>query len=249
MRWFKADLHIHSVLSPCGGLEMSPQAVMEQAQQNHIEIIAITDHNSLANCLEYEKIAKEFGIKLIYGVEVQTAEEVHAIVLFDKWLEAKEFGDNLYNSLLPIENDPDFFGDQVVINAAEEIVRLEERALINSSMWTFEEMLDMVDAYNGFVFPAHIDATAYSVIAQLGFIPEHKSIIAVGLTAKCDIDKLLAVYGYLEKYTFIRNSDAHYLAQIGSAYTEFYLEEATVAEIIKACKREDGRMTKISSSK
>ena len=75
MRFFKADLHLHSVLSPCGGLEMSPFAVMKKAKEMGIEIIAITDHNSMANSCVYHQAAIEFGIHYIYGAEIQTSEE------------------------------------------------------------------------------------------------------------------------------------------------------------------------------
>ena len=29
---FRADMHIHSVLSPCGDIEMSPSAIVAQAK-------------------------------------------------------------------------------------------------------------------------------------------------------------------------------------------------------------------------
>ena len=109
MRWYKADLHIHSVLSPCGSLEMSPRALMPIVKAAGLDIIAITDHNSVANCLAYQEVAKEFGITLLYGVEVQSAEEVHCIVLFDEWQQADDFAAELYKTLLPIANDPEYF--------------------------------------------------------------------------------------------------------------------------------------------
>lgn len=46
MKWYKADLHIHSVLSPCGSLDMSPKNIVQSALDKELEIIAITDHNS-----------------------------------------------------------------------------------------------------------------------------------------------------------------------------------------------------------
>ncbi|MFO7895429.1 MAG: PHP domain-containing protein [Candidatus Cloacimonadales bacterium] len=249
MRWYKADLHIHSVLSPCGSLEMAPGALMQKVAAEKIDIIAITDHNSLANCLEYEKVARDYGIVLLYGVEIQSAEEIHLIALFDVWQQAADFSQQLYDSLLPIDNDPEYFGDQVVINAAEEIVKFESKALINSSLWSFDEVLAQVRAYEGFVYPAHVDALAYSLIAQLGFVPTEADLPVLEISAKCQLPEFLAAHAYLRNFCFIRSSDAHYLQQIGSAYTEFYLEQPTVAELQKACLGKEQRRLRISEIK
>jgi len=241
MRWYKADLHNHSVLSPCGGLEMDPESVMQTAAKNGISIFALTDHNSLANCPAYAAWAKRFGIAFLYGVEIQTAEEIHLIALFDNTQEAMEFNELLYDSLLPIPNDPDFFGDQVVIDEEGGIVRMEERALINSSVWDLDTAYQQVDSYGGLCFPAHVDATTFSIIGQLGFIPPHLDFAAVSVTANCRIDRLLTTYPWLQKYPLFACSDAHYLADIGKGTTAFYLAAPTVAEIRKAFKKEDNR--------
>ena len=121
MRWFTADLHLHSVLSPCGGLEMSPRDLIAQVKRKGIDWMAITDHNSLANCSAYASVAAREGVHITWGVEVQTAEEIHLLIYFDSSEKRTEFGDLLYASLLPLENNPDFFGDQVIIDENENI--------------------------------------------------------------------------------------------------------------------------------
>ena len=40
MNTYRADLHIHSVLSPCGDLEMSPRNIVAEAAQKGLDIIA-----------------------------------------------------------------------------------------------------------------------------------------------------------------------------------------------------------------
>ena len=47
MKRVRADLHIHTALSPCGDLDMSPARIIEEAKSKNIGIIGITDHNSL----------------------------------------------------------------------------------------------------------------------------------------------------------------------------------------------------------
>ena len=41
----RADLHIHTVLSPCAEVEMIPPLIVERALAEHLDLIAITDHN------------------------------------------------------------------------------------------------------------------------------------------------------------------------------------------------------------
>ncbi|MFC1887753.1 PHP domain-containing protein [Candidatus Cloacimonadota bacterium] len=245
MHWFKADLHIHSVLSPCGGLEMGPLAVMSAAREKNLDIIAITDHNSTGNLTAYSKVAEDLKITFIPGIEVQSVEEIHIIALFHNLNDAHLFSHELYKTLLPVENDPEFFGDQVLVDAEENITGYEPRALINSSSWTFEEVMENVLQFNGFAFPAHIDAESYSVIGQLGFLPRLKEIVALGITAGCDVESLLGKFPYIKKYTLLRNSDAHYIKDIGSGYTDFFLNEPSLEEIILACSCNQNRKIKI----
>jgi 3',5'-nucleoside bisphosphate phosphatase len=235
LRWYKADLHIHSVLSPCGGLDMSPKNVIREAKKQQLDIIAITDHNSMANYQTYAAVAKKNDITVLCGMEIQTAEEIHVIALFDDISKAKELSGFLYESLLAIENDPEFFGDQVLLDEEENILGFEPKALINSSVWTFDEVIEKCHSFGGFVFPAHVDAAAFSVIGQLGFVPEKKELTACGVTAKCNLHSLFKQYPYLQNYAIIKNSDAHYPKDIGSGFTKFLLDEPTVKDIKKAC--------------
>ncbi|HNX37651.1 MAG TPA: PHP domain-containing protein [Candidatus Cloacimonadota bacterium] len=234
MRTYRADLHIHSVLSPCGGLEMSPGAVVARAKALGLDWIAITDHNSMANCPAYGKVARDAGLAFSWGVEVQSAEEIHFLVYFDDIDAASDFDHELYNSLIPMENDVDFFGDQVVIDENEDIIRMENRALANSSLWDISELYDHAVSYGGFVMPAHVDASANSIISQLGFMPDDPVFDAYGLTARCDALKWISRQPFFAGKALIRSSDAHYLDDLGSGYSLIRVAEPTVKELRQA---------------
>ena len=238
---YKIDLHNHTVLSPCGGLEMSPMAVIERAKELGLDIIAITDHNSCKNCQAYHELGKQSGLVVICGVEIQTMEEIHVVALFPDVETAMKFDAILYQALLPIENNPDYFGDQVIVDKDENIIGIEERALINSVVWDFETTVSKVKEFDSICFPAHIDAQVNSVISQLGFLPTNLSIDGIGITARCDIKQLLLSNSYLEGYSLIRNSDAHYINDMGSGSCFARLEEATFAELRRAFLKQDGR--------
>lgn len=241
LKKYKIDLHNHTVLSPCGGLEMSPTALLERAKELGLDMIAITDHNSCKNCKAYYELGKDYQISVIPGVEIQTMEEIHVIALFPDIETAETFDKILYQALLPIENNPDYFGDQVIVDKDENIIGLEERALINSVIWDFETTVNKVKEFDSICFPAHIDAQANSVISQLGFLPAGLPIDGVGITARCDIKNFLANNSYLEGITIIRNSDAHYLNDMGSGSCFARLEDVTYAELKLAFAKEANR--------
>ena len=234
MRWFTADLHIHSVLSPCGGLEMSPRELVARVKACGIDWMAITDHNSLANCPAYAAVAAREGVNFTWGVELQTQEEIHLLAYFDDPARAREFGSVLYDSLLPIPNDPDFFGDQVIIDENENILGMEQRALSNSSQWSLNDAVEQALAFGGVCVPAHVDAEVNSILGQLGFLPQEPDFTLLGITAKLDLDKFLASQPALAGKAWLRCSDAHYLGDIGSGFSRVYLERPCAAELLKA---------------
>lgn len=241
LKSYKIDLHNHTVLSPCGGLEMSPRALLIRAQELGLDIIAITDHNSTKNCHAYCELGKEYGVVVICGIEIQTIEEVHIIALFATLDEAMKFDKQVSEALLPLNNNPDFFGDQVIVDKDENIIGIEERALINSVKWDFETTIAKIKQFEAICFPAHVDAKRNSVTSQLGFLPPDSKVDGIGITANCDIKTFLTKYSSFANNTIIRNSDAHYLKEMGSGSSFAKLKAPTFAELKKAFAREGGR--------
>ncbi|MBQ2422676.1 MAG: PHP domain-containing protein, partial [Clostridia bacterium] len=76
------DLHIHSLLSPCGDNDMTPNNIVNMAKLNELDIIAITDHNSCKNCAAAIKVGNEVGITVVPGMELTTSEDIHVVCLF-----------------------------------------------------------------------------------------------------------------------------------------------------------------------
>ncbi|HDZ84616.1 MAG TPA: PHP domain-containing protein, partial [Nitrospirae bacterium] len=79
LKEFKADLHIHTCLSPCADLNMSPLAVVNAAAEKGIDIIAVTDHNSAENVLAAQRAALDKDITVLAGMEIASSEEAHII--------------------------------------------------------------------------------------------------------------------------------------------------------------------------
>jgi len=49
MKKFRADLHVHTLLSPCAEVEMIPPLIVQKALENNNDLIANTEHNASAN--------------------------------------------------------------------------------------------------------------------------------------------------------------------------------------------------------
>lgn len=213
---------------------MSPQELVTRLRELEVHWFAITDHNSMANCPAYQASAMAGGLDFTWGVEVQTAEEIHLLVYFDDSEAAVSFDKKLYAALPDLPNDPDFFGDQVVIDENANIIRLEQKALSNSTLWDLSEAVTIARAHGGYCVPAHIDAGANSILSQLGFMPQEPDFELLGITARLDLPAFLDRHPELRGKAFLRCSDAHYLADLGSGATRLKLENASVAELFKA---------------
>ena len=227
-------MHIHSTLSPCGSLYMSPRAIVKEAKRKGLELIAVTDHNSCGNLLYVDRVAREEGVVLIPGVELQTEEEVHLLAYFETLEGALAFGEEIYSYLPPVKNDPDYFGDQVIVDEEENIVEVEEKLLVNSLLLSIDQCVEMVDRYGGVSLPAHVDRETYGVINQLGFVPDYLGFKAVEVSRALTPQEALDRWPELAKYTLVSFSDAHYLEDVGGVMTLFFMEKPSWGEMVVA---------------
>ena len=224
----KFDLHIHSCLSPCANLEMSPSEIVTRAVAAGIDGIALTDHQSARNTPAIAECARRAGLKCLFGMEVQTAEEVHTVALFDTTEQALALTDWVYAAMPKRVNDPETFGDQPVVTWDDDIVEMEWRILAMGCRRTIPETAAKVHELDGLYIAAHIDRPNFSVISALGAIPEPppttncqqptaKYFDAVELSRTADESLWLPKAA---GYAVIRSSDAHNLdvgARVGAA--------------------------------
>lgn len=209
------DFHIHSALSPCGDKDMTPNNIVNMAAISGLDAIAISDHNTVGNVRAAQEVGKECGITVIPGMEVETAEEVHILTLYPDIESAEFVAKEVYKSLPDIKNRPEIFGEQVFMDSSDEITGYEEKLLISPSQLSLNELFDLVMSVSGLFIPAHVDRHSYSILTNLGFIPEDLDIknieISKGVT---DIEAYLDSRKDLKKYNIFTNSDAHYLGDI-----------------------------------
>lgn len=246
MKTYKAELHIHTVLSPCAAVEMIPPLIIQVALEKQINLIAITDHNCTHNIAAVIEAAKDTGIAVLPGMELQTKEEIHSICLFDTLDQATAFNKLVFSSLPNLTNDVDIFGEQFVVDASGDFLRREDRMLLASSSFSLSQAWQKVSELGGILIPAHIERTIYGLLPVLGFVPQDIPIEALEISKRISAKDALKQYPQLKNYPLIQNGDAHQLEEILGLST-FQLEVPTIREIRKALKKEDGRSFLLNS--
>ena len=235
----KFDLHIHSCLSPCANLEMSPSEIVTRAVQAGMDGIALTDHQSARNTPAIAECARRAGLKCLFGMEVQTAEEVHTVALFDTVEQALALTDWVYATMPKCVNDPETFGDQPVVTWDDDIVEMEWRILAMGCRRTIPETAAKVHELGGLYIAAHIDRPNFSVISALGSIPEPPRTVpsaafptVPSASSPTGADKYFDAVElsrtadetlWLPKaagYAVTRSSDAHNLDDVARVWTE-----------------------------
>jgi len=238
LRCFKADLHIHTCLSPCTELDMSPMRILTAAKKKEIDIIGICDHNSSENSLAVMNAAKKMNINVFPGMEVTSQEEVHVLALFDEIENALKLQEYVYENL-PGENDEEAFGMQIIVNEKEEVLGSNNKLLIGATTIPLEKIIQTIHSLNGIAIASHIDRESFSIISQLGFIPDNLELDALEISPSITPEE--AKKRYSNDYPITYSSDAHYPDDIGKAFTSFLLKDATLTEVKKALKNKDGR--------
>jgi 3',5'-nucleoside bisphosphate phosphatase len=233
LKKFRCDLHIHTCLSPCAELDMYPSILVERSMAAGLNVIAVCDHNASENVPYVMRAAKGTPLVVLPGMELTSREEVHTLAIFDN-VEGLYAVQRIVYDALPGLNDPKVFGDQVIVNEADEVEGFNDRLLIGATDLSLEEVVLRIHEAGGLAIASHIDRESFSVLSQLGFIPKDIQFDALEISARMGGSTARECWPEYADYVFIKNSDAHFLRDLGSVYTDFMLEAPTVAEFKRA---------------
>lgn len=228
------DLHIHSCLSPCADNDMTPANIIGMAMLKELDAIAITDHNSCRNCDVAMQMGEVYGITVIPGMELTTREEVHVLCLFERLSDALAFDSYVYQKLIKIPNDKKIFGSQRIVDAEEHILSEEQYLLIQATEISFDEVYELTNSYHGVMIPAHIDKNSFSLISNLGFVPENSKFRCIELKSMDEEKKLKEQHPYLKHCKVISNSDAHTLWQMNERVHFLHADSRETRDILKS---------------
>ncbi len=240
MKSWRAELHVHTVLSPCAEVEMIPPLIVSVALDRGIDLIAVTDHNASANVAAVQQAAEGTGLIVLPGMELQTREEVHLLCLFQEIADLEAW-QHIIDRLLPkIANRPDFFGEQFVVDPTGDFIRREDRLLLTSAEISIDEAIHEVHYLGGLTIPAHVDRKAFGLIENLGFLPEGAPVEAVEYSRHFDLSNADRTYPQLKGVPHIQSGDVHRLDEF-LGVNQLTLEAPTLAEIRLALAGTSGR--------
>ncbi len=241
LRRLRADLHIHTCLSPCGELAMSPRAVVEAALGAGLDIIAVTDHNTMENAGAVLAAARGSGLAVLPGIELTTAEEAHILGLFDADADIGPFQEEVFRNLPDVPSKAKFADDQVLVDAEDYVTGFSPRCLFGATLLSVQDAVGLIHAHGGLAVASHIDRESFSLISQLGFIPPGLGLEAVEVSPAADAAGARAAYGLADDLPVVRFSDAHKPEEIGAAFTEVLVASPSLAEVRLALAGRDGR--------
>ena len=233
MRKVRADLHMHTCLSPCADAQMQATAIVRQAKKVGLDMIGISDHNSAENVAAVVKAGAREGLPVIHGMEITSSEEVHILGLFKNELDLMSIQEVIYQNL-PGENHEQAYGPQTVVDEWDNVLGSNSRLLLGATNLTVERVVDAIHDRSGVAIASHVDRERFSLIGQLGFIPEGLSLDALEVSRQSSLNKEY-------DYPVVIFSDAHFLEDIGKSSTCFMIEDVSVDEIKKALRNEMGR--------
>jgi PHP family Zn ribbon phosphoesterase len=241
LRRLRADLHIHTCLSPCGELAMSPRAIVEAALAAGLDLIAITDHNTTENAAAVSGAAAGTGLAVLPGIELTTAEEAHILGLFDAGADLGPFQAEVYRNLPDLPSKRKFIEDQVLADAEDYVTGFSPRCLFGATLLPVREAVELIHAHGGLAIASHIDREAFSLVSQLGFIPPGLGLEAVEVSPRADAAAARETFGVDAGLPIVRFSDAHKPEEVGMATTDLLIASPSVAEIRMALAGEAGR--------
>ena len=239
MRRPRADLHIHTALSPCAADEMTPPAIVAAAMQAGLEMIAICDHNSAGNVPAVQE-AGTGALAVIAGIEITTAEEAHVLGLFPNADEALAVTQAVLDTLPASAEPARGFGAQRLLDSRGGTTSLESRLLAGASSFGLSDVVALVRRHKGLAVAAHVDRPSFSVIGQLGGIPADVRFDAVEVSAAGFRAGRVAEYA-APGLPVVCSSDAHSLAEVGSGFTVFEVGAVRFCELALALAGQLGR--------
>ena len=210
MRTVAYDLHLHSCLSPCGDMDMTPCNIAGMAHLSELGIAALTDHNTVDNCPAFFAACEEYGIVPIAGMELTTAEDIHLLCIFETLENALAFGKTVKGHRMKIKNRAEIFGEQPILNERDEKIGEDPYFLPAATDLDLSAAAALVKEFEGVCWPAHIDRDANGLLAVLGAFPPEPEFRIAELR---DAENV----GLAEGRTVVVCSDAHRLWEIGEA--------------------------------
>src|SRR5665648_113505 len=204
---------------------MSPQLILEQAVQKELNLISITDHNTVWHSILACKLSEYMSIQVIPGVELTSREEVHLLAYFPNIEALLKMGEEIDNYLPRKKNNSRVFGNQLYYDLNGEITGIDETLRQVALNIGIDNLVDFVHSIEGIAVPAHIDKDRFSLLSQLGFLDQEADYDAVEASKFKWRKEKFQLGNIWSGFPVIAGSDSHGVEDIGLFFMEDNQEE------------------------
>lgn len=218
------DIHIHSTLSACADELQTPNNILNMAMLKGLNMISITDHNTLKHLPTFQKIISSYDFLFLYGCEVTVKEGFHVLTYFETLEKALLFDKILEDINTKEPHDRDKFGSQDIFDEYDLKIKEIEYHLNYPLDITLKELTEKVHSLEGIVILAHVnrgECWMLNVYQDLGVF----DIDGIEIYGKENTEEVIKKYPYLKKLPIIYNSDAHSLEIINERINYLELTE------------------------
>lgn len=213
-------------------MDMTPNNLVNMAKLLGLDVIALTDHNTSLNCEAAMKVGEEIGLLVIPGMELTTAEDIHAVCLFDSIEKALSFNAYVDEHRIKIKNKAQIYGRQVRMNENDEEIGEIEHLLLPSSGIGIADAYRIAHDFGGICYPAHIDRDSLSILSVLGEIDPACGFKTAELADLQKLEELKKLHPILDSLHIVNCSDAHYLENMKDAQNYFELPQLSREAVI-----------------
>lgn len=200
MKKYYYDLHIHSVLSPCADELMTPQNIFNMAMLKHLDIISVTDHNSLKQIPVCYELSKSYDMLFIPGVEVTVSEGFDILIYFKHMKDTLPFDAFLSSRVKHIPNNNQYLKQQEIYDINDHVCDIYPYLLNQKLEISMDELIKALKSYECMYVFAHIDRYFDEILPYISKYKPH------------GIETRKALHLFDAKHMI--NSDAHHIIDI-----------------------------------
>jgi predicted metal-dependent phosphoesterase TrpH len=211
----KADLHVHTPKSLCyREPSVTPEQIVDTALNVGLEIMGITDHNTVEAIDELRAVARQKGLVIFPGIELST-KSGHVIALFEVDTPVADLQDFISYLGLPRGG----WGDATVMteNGIEEVFqKIHERGGVSIAAHIERWPSGFLETNEPRRVKMRIHGNSYLSALEIT-VPQNKSLWNTG-----------QMRDYPRKYACIQGSDAHALEEIGRRWVYIQMEPVSL---------------------
>lgn len=146
------------------------------------------------------------------------------VCLFAELETALTFQEYVRANRRPIKNKPEIFGNQLYVDAEDNVLGEEPSLLIPAGFLSIEQAYQKVTELGGACYPAHIDRPSNGLLGILGSFPPSPFFPTVELNSAENREAYVRDYALSDRL-IITSSDAHHLWDIQMAGPSLELDD------------------------